>query len=88
MRSQNSCHNAGTSVGATAVIQCARLHGLAAGTLIYYLFPSPAALATGFSNLLKKQANFSKSRECTTNSKFTDFLVELRVGFHQHDTRT
>ena len=81
VRGQSGCPNAGTSVGATAVIQCAGLHGLGAGTIVYYLFPSPAALATGFSNLLKKQANFRKSRECTTNNKFTDFLVNCESDF-------
>ena len=81
VRGQSGCPNAGTSVGATAVIQCASLHGLGAGTIMYYLFPSPAALATGFSSLLKKQANFRKSRECTTNNKFTDFLVNCESGF-------
>ena len=54
MRGQSGCPNAGTMFGATAVSQCGGLHGLAAGTIVYYLFPSPAALATGFSNLLKK----------------------------------
>jgi hypothetical protein len=81
VRAQSGCPNAGTSVGATAVSQCADLHGLGAGTIMYYLFPSPAALATGFSNLLKQKAKFRKSRECTTNNKFTDFLVNCESDF-------
>ncbi len=62
VRGQDNCRNAGTEFGATAVSQCSGLHGLAAGTvLVYYLYPSPAALTTGFSSLLKK-AKFKKSR--------------------------
>ena len=81
VQGQNNCRNAGTEFGATAVSQCSGTRGPAAGTvLVYYLFPSPAALATGFSNLLK-QANFKKSRECTTNNKFTDFLINCESGF-------
>ncbi len=80
VRGQSGCPNAGTMFGATAVSQCGGLHGLAAGTIVYYLFPSPAALATGFSNLLKK-ATFRKSRECTTNDKFTDFLIDCKSDF-------
>jgi hypothetical protein len=81
VRGQNNCRNAGTEFGATVVSQCSGLHGLAAGTLlVYYLYPRPAALATGFSNLLKK-ATFKKSRECTTSNKFTDFLINCESGF-------
>ncbi len=80
IRSQNKCRNAGTLVGATAVSQCAGPHGVAAGTIVYYLFPSSAKLATGFSAFLKA-AKFNKSRECTTNNKFTDFLTECESGF-------
>jgi hypothetical protein len=78
--SQNNCRNAGTAVGATAVSQCANLHGLAAGTIFYYLFPSSAATATGFSKFLKTE-KFSKIRECTTSKKFTDFLTECESDF-------
>ena len=81
VRSQSSCPNVGTMFGATAVSQCDRLHGLGAGIIVYYLFPSPAALATGFSNLLKKKANFRNSRECTTNNGFTDFLFDCESDF-------
>jgi hypothetical protein len=80
VRSQNKCRNAGTEVGAIAVSQCDRLHGLAAGTIFYYLFPSSAALSTGFNNFLKTE-KFKKSRECTTNTKFTDFLTECESDF-------
>jgi hypothetical protein len=81
IRGQDNCRNAGTGFGATAVSQCSGLHGPAAGTvLVYYLYPSPAALTTGFSSLLKK-ANFRTSRGCTTNDKFIDFLVDCESGF-------
>jgi hypothetical protein len=80
IRGQNNCHNIGTEVGATAVSQCAGPQGLAAGTIVYYLFTSPAKLATGFSALLKT-AKFNKSRECTTNNEFTDFLTECESDF-------
>ena len=81
VRGQDNCRNAGTGFGATAVSQCSGLHGLAAGTvLVYYLYPSPAAVTTGFSSLLKK-ANFSKRRECTANDRFIDFLVDCESGF-------
>ena len=80
VRDQNKCRNAGTEVGATAVSQCAKLHGLGAGTVIYYLFPSSAATAAGFSSFLKTE-KFSKSRECTTSNKFTDFLTECESDF-------
>ena len=80
VRGQNHCQNAGTAVGATAVSECAGLHGLGAGTVFYYLFPSPAATATGFSNFLKTE-KFRRSRDCTTNSTFTDFLTECESDF-------
>jgi hypothetical protein len=81
VRGQNNCRNIGTQVGATAVSQCSGLHGLATGTVfVYYLFPSPAAVATGFSNFLKTE-KFHKGRECTTNTKFTDFLTECESDF-------
>ena len=80
VQSQGGCRNAGTSVGATAVSQCSSLTGLGATTIIYYLYPSPSALATGFSKFLTVQ-KFNKIRECTTGSTFTDFLAECRSDF-------
>jgi hypothetical protein len=62
------------------VSQCSRLK-LAAGTIIYYLYPSPAALASGVSRLLSDN-HFHKNRECTTGKDFTDFLVECQTEFH------
>src|SRR5206468_12089845 len=76
----DNCHLAGTQYGATAVSQCSRLN-LPAGTIIYYLYPSPAALASGVSRLLSDN-HFHKSRECTTGNDFTDFLVECQTDFH------
>jgi hypothetical protein len=81
VRSRGSCLNAGTGSGATAVIQCQHLQGLAANTIVYYLYPSKTALASGMSAFLKK-ALFSKRRECTsTSGSFTDFLVECESHF-------
>jgi hypothetical protein len=80
IRGQNSCLNAGTGSGATAVVQCQQLRGLAATTIVYYLYPNRTALASGFSAFLKKQ-KFSKTKECTTNGSFSDFLVECESDF-------
>lgn len=77
---QNSCQNDGTQFGATAVSQCQQLQGLAAQVIIYYLYPSRTALTSGLSAFLKKQG-FSKTKECTTNGNFTDFLVECQSDF-------
>jgi hypothetical protein len=80
IQGRDNCHLAGTQFGATAVSQCSRLK-LAAGTIIYYLYPSPAALASGVSRLLSDN-HFHKNRECTTGKDFTDFLVECQTEFH------
>jgi hypothetical protein len=80
VQSQDTCRTPGTQFGATAVSQCSGLTGLGATTIIYYLYPSPAALAAGFSDFLRVQ-KFSKLRECTTGSAFTDFLAECRSEF-------
>ena len=77
VRGQHNCVNAGTGFGAIAVSQCT---GPASVTIEYYLFTSPAKLASGFSALLKT-ATFTKSRECTTNNQFTDFLTECESEF-------
>ena len=60
VQGQNNCQLAGTQYGARAVIQCARL-SLAAGTIVYYLYPSPAKLASGVSALYST-AGFSLAR--------------------------
>jgi hypothetical protein len=80
VQGRDNCHLAGTQYGATAVSQCSRLN-LPAGTIIYYSYPSPAALASGVSKLLSDN-HFRKSRECTTGNDFTDFLVECQTDFH------
>jgi hypothetical protein len=80
IQGRDNCHLAGTQFGATAVSQCSRLN-LPAGTIIYYSYPSPAALASGVSKLLSDN-HFRKSRECTTGNDFTDFLVECQTDFH------
>ena len=80
IQGRDNCHLAGTQYGATAVSQCSRLN-VPAGTIIYYLYPSPAALASGVSRLLSDN-HFHKNRECTTGNDFTDFLVECQTDFH------
>ncbi len=81
VQGQNNCQLAGTQYGATAVAQCARLTGLAAGTIVYYLYPSPARLASGISALYST-AGFHRKRACTTGNDFTDFLVDCQTDFH------
>jgi hypothetical protein len=76
----NNCANAGTSFGAMAVSQCGRLHGLGAGTIIYYLYPGPAALRAGFDALLKKE-KFKRQSECTNGTGFVDFIAECESAF-------
>ncbi len=48
VRDAGNCYNYGTQVGAIAVSECAGLHGLAAGTIFYYLFSDSAGLSNGF----------------------------------------
>jgi hypothetical protein len=76
----DNCANAGTSFGAMAVSQCGRLHGLGAGTIIYYLYPGPAALRTGFDTLLKKE-KFKRQSLCTSGTDFVDFIAECESAF-------
>ena len=76
----DNCANAGTSFGAMAVSQCGHLHGLAAGTIIYYLYPGPAALRAGFDALLKKE-KFKRQSECTNGTGFVDFIAECESAF-------
>jgi len=80
VQGHNNCQLIGTQYGATAVIQCSRLNS-GAGTIQYYLYPSPARLTSGVSALLSK-AGFHRQRECTTGSEFTDFLAECQSDFH------
>jgi hypothetical protein len=80
VQSRGRCLDAGTDFGATAVIQCQQLQGLAASTIVYYLYPNRTALASGLSASLTR-AKFSKQRECTTNGNFSDFLVECESSF-------
>ena len=80
VKNQNSCQNAGTEIGATAVSECSRLHNLAASTIFYYLFPSRTALASGLSSFLKTE-KFRKTKECTTNGSFSDFIVDCQSDF-------
>jgi hypothetical protein len=80
VQGHNNCQLIGTQYGATVVIQCSRLNS-GAGTIQYYLYPSPARLTSGVSALLSK-AGFRKQRECTTGGQFTDFLAGCQSDFH------
>ncbi len=60
VQGHNNCQLIGTQYGATAVIQCSRLNS-GAGTIQYYLYPSPARLTSGVSALLSK-AGFHRQR--------------------------
>jgi hypothetical protein len=80
IQGRDNCHLTGTQYGATAVSQCSKLN-LAAGTIIYYLYPDTAALNTGVSKFLAG-VHFKKQRECTTGSDFTDFLTECQSEFN------
>ncbi len=77
----NNCRNAGTSVGATAVSECTGLHGLAAMTIIYYLFPDQASLGKGFGNFLSTE-KFRRQSGCTDNNgNFVNFIAECESGY-------
>ena len=80
IKGTSNCHNIGTSSGATAVSQCTAPSGLPASTIIYYLYPSQAALGAGFSNFLTA-VKFRKETGCTTNGRFVNFIVECESAF-------
>src|SRR6478752_3415863 len=80
IQGRDNCHLTGTQYGATAVSQCSRLT-LPAGTIIYYSYPSQAALSAGLSTFLGS-VHFHKQRECTAGNDFTDFLTECQTAFH------
>jgi len=80
VQGQNNCHNIGTSVGAIAVSECAGLHGLAAGTIFYYLFSNTTTLGSGFSTFLRNE-KFKKGSECTSNNSFVDFIAQCESDF-------
>ncbi len=80
IQGSNNCLNAGTEFGSIAESQCSRLSG-GANIIIYYLYPSTAALGAGMSSLLKTKTNVNKQRGCTTNNKFTDFITDCESQF-------
>ncbi len=80
VKDPDRCLNAGTKFGATAISQCQKLQGVAASTIIYYLFSSPAALASGFNQFLEA-INLHRSGACTTNGSFTDYVVNCRSEY-------
>jgi hypothetical protein len=81
VRNAGACLNDGTSSGATAVIQCQKLQGLAANVIVYYLYPSRTALASGLRSFLVNPAKFHKRGACTTNGAFSDFIVNCESDF-------
>ena len=80
VRAAGTCYNYGTPVGAIAVSECTGLHGLAAGTIFYYLFSDSAALSNGFTTFLKNE-KFRRQSECTSNNDFVSFIAECESGF-------
>jgi hypothetical protein len=80
VKDPDRCQNAGTKFGSTAISQCQKLQGLAANTIIYYLFPSRSALASGFSQILEAN-KFRRAGVCTTAGSFTDFIVNCQSDF-------
>jgi hypothetical protein len=74
----NNCVNDGTSDGARVVAECTGLQGLAATTIIYYLFSSTDALNKGFGSFLTSSNFPSNVRGCTTNNQFSDFITNCR----------
>jgi hypothetical protein len=74
----NNCVNDGTSDGARVVAECTNLQGLAATTIIYYLFSDTAALNKGFGSFLTSSNFPSNVRSCTTNNQFSDFITNCR----------
>jgi len=80
VQAAGTCYNYGTPVGAIAVSECTGLHGLAAGTIFYYLFSDSAALSNGFTTFLKNE-KFRRQSECTSNNDFVSFIAECESGF-------
>ena len=74
----NNCVNDGTSFGARVVAECTGLQGLAATTIIYYLFSDTTALNKGFGSFLTSSNFPSNVRSCTTNNQFSDFITNCR----------
>ncbi len=80
VRDAGKCYNYGTQVGAIAVSECAGLHGLAAGTIFYYLFSDSAGLSNGFNTFLTS-VKFKKQLECTSGNSFVSFIAECESNF-------
>ena len=76
----NNCHNDGTPLGAIAVSECGGLHGVAAGTIFYYLFSDTTALNNGFSTFLSSE-KFTRRSACTSGNSFVNFIPECQSGF-------
>ena len=67
---------------ATAVAECGKVQGLAAGTIVYYLFSSQGALSSGFNRFLTNVKFTKSSASCTnSNNVFADFVVQCEEGF-------
>jgi len=74
----NNCSNDGASYGARVVAECTNLQGLAATTIIYYLYSGTSALSNGFSSFLTSSNVPASAQSCTTNKKFSDFITNCR----------
>jgi len=74
----DNCSNDGTSFGARAVAECTRLQGLAATTIIYYLFSDTSELSKGFSAFLTSSNFPASAQSCTTNNRFSNFITNCR----------
>ena len=85
VQTAGTCANDGTPVGAIAASECGSLHGLAAGTIFYYLFSNSTALANGFSTFLKNE-KFSRAVGVHDQRQVRQLHPRVRVGFHQHVT--
>jgi hypothetical protein len=74
----NNCSNDGTSHGARVVAECTNLQGLAASTIIYYLYSDTSALNNGFSDLLTSSNFPASAQSCTSNKQFSNFVTNCR----------
>jgi hypothetical protein len=75
----NNCSVIPSAFGSTAARHCTGFNGPAT-EMFYYLFPSSAALSSGYGKLLT-YADFAKQAECTTNGKFVDFIPGCQSAF-------
>jgi len=81
VQGQGTCRDAGTYLGAAVVSECARLQGMAAGTIYYYLFSGRTALHNAFGTFLQAE-KFKDESPCTNSSnRFARFIAQCESGF-------